>query len=100
MSCKKAQGALEQANVTIEESVDARTNVIQADGAWELFQGAETLHVGRGKKTLLFTPDAAAKDDILKVSLGRTGNLRAPTLRVGKTFYVGYNEEMYRELLG
>ncbi len=73
--------------------------MIQAEGAWELFQGADSLHVGRGKKTVNFTPDAETKDEILKVTLGRTGNLRAPTLRVGKKFYVGYNEEMYRELI-
>jgi len=32
------------------------------------------------------------------VTLGRTGNLRAPTLRVGKIWYVGYNDDMFREL--
>jgi arsenate reductase-like glutaredoxin family protein len=86
--------------VKIDEIVDARKNVIQAEGAWELFQGADSLHVGRGKKTVNFTPDAETKEEILKVTLGRTGNLRAPTLRVGKKFYVGYNEEMYKELIG
>lgn len=84
----------------IAEVVDARKNVIKADGAWELFQDAERLHVGRGKKTLIFTPDSANQEEILKGSLGRTGNLRAPTLRVGKVFYVGYNDEMYKELMG
>ncbi len=74
--------------------------MIQADGAWQLFQGADSLQVGRGKKTATFIPGAAAKEEILKVALGRTGNLRAPTLRVGKNVYVGYNEEMYRELIG
>ncbi len=74
--------------------------MIKADGAWELFQQADSIYVGRGKKTVSFTPDAATKDEILKVSLGRTGNLRAPTLRVGKSIYVGYNEEMYGELIG
>ncbi len=84
----------------IDELVDARKNVIKADGAWELFQGADSLHVGRGKKSVLFTPDPASQEEILKVSLGRTGNLRAPTLRVGKVLYVGYNDEMYKELMG
>ena len=82
------------------EVVDARKNVIKAEGAWEIFQGAESVHVGKGKKTLTFTPGDGEKEEILKVSLGRTGNLRAPTLRVGKQIYVGYNEEMYRELIG
>ncbi len=84
----------------IEEIVDARKKVIKEDGAWDILKDAETLHVGRGKKTVVFTPDAESKEDILKVSLGRTGNLRAPTLRVGKVLYVGYNDSMYRELIG
>ena len=70
------------------------------DAAWDILKGAESLHVGRGKKTVVYTPDAKSKEEVLKVSLGRTGNLRAPTLRVGKNMYVGYNDEMYKELLG
>lgn len=80
--------------------VDARKNVIKAEGAWEIFQDAETLHVGRGKKTVVYVPDSESKEEILKVSLGRTGNLRAPTLRIGKLVYVGYNDTMYEELIG
>ncbi len=84
----------------VEVIVDARKKVIKTEGAWEILKEAETLHVGRGKKTVVFTPDVKSKEEILKVSLGRTGNLRAPTLRVGKALYVGYNDEMYRELIG
>ena len=32
--------------------------------------------------------------------LGPTGNLRAPTVRSGKTILVGFNEEAYAEALG
>jgi len=74
--------------------------VIKADDAWEIFQNIKTLHVGRGKKTVKYTPDADSKDEILKVSLGRTGNLRAPALRIGTVMYVGYNDVMYEELIG
>jgi hypothetical protein len=31
--------------------------------------------------------------------LGPTGNLRAPTIRVGKTLLVGFSEEAYRQVL-
>ena len=31
---------------------------------------------------------------------GRSGTLRAPTLRRGKTLIVGYSDDMYEELLG
>ncbi len=100
MSCTKAQEALEKANVAVTEVVDARKEVLKADGAWDLFKSAGSVHVGRGKKTVEYSPDTESKEEILKVSLGRTGNLRAPTLRVGKNIYVGYNDSMYQELIG
>jgi len=36
---------------------------------------------------------------VLEAVLGPTGNLRAPTLRVGKTLLVGFSEEVYRKQL-
>lgn len=72
--------------------------MIKADGAWDMIAKAESLSVGRGKKIQTFVPDEALKEEILKVCLGRTGNLRAPTARSGKQLYVGFNEEMYKEL--
>ena len=44
--------------------------------------------------------DSPTAEEIKKVLLGPTGNLRAPTLRKGKTLIVGFNEEMYDELVG
>jgi hypothetical protein len=32
--------------------------------------------------------------------LGPTGNLRAPTARIGKTLLVGFNADAYRQVLG
>jgi arsenate reductase-like glutaredoxin family protein len=39
-------------------------------------------------------------EEALALMLGPTGNLRAPTLRKGKTLIVGFDETTYRELLG
>lgn len=41
--------------------------------------------------------DAAA---LASVALGPTGNLRAPTAKVGKTWLVGFNEEGYGSVFG
>lgn len=41
-------------------------------------------------------PDEEA---LAKVMLGPTGNLRAPTLRVGKTLIIGFDEGTYDDLL-
>jgi hypothetical protein len=42
-------------------------------------------------------PDRAA---LLALLLGPTGNLRAPTLRMGRTLLVGFDESTYRQVLG
>ena len=44
--------------------------------------------------------DNVSNDELKKLILGPTGNLRAPTLRKGKTLVVGYNEETYEQLFG
>lgn len=41
-------------------------------------------------------PDAP---DLLAAMLGPTGNLRAPTVRVGTTLLVGFDADMYRSAL-
>ena len=38
-------------------------------------------------------------DELLKLMLGRSGTLRAPTLRRGKTLLVGYNADAYLQTL-
>jgi hypothetical protein len=53
--------------------------------------------VAKGKKTLVFKikdgqPVDATEQELLDVVLGRSGTLRAPAMRKGKTFYVGFNE--------
>jgi arsenate reductase-like glutaredoxin family protein len=53
----------------------------------------------KGKKRSDFKGGSAGKD-VVDAMLGPTGNLRAPTLRAGKTVVVGFNEEAYAELLG
>ena len=42
-------------------------------------------------------PDDAA---ILALIIGPTGNLRAPTAKVGKTMLVGFNEGAYAKVFG
>ena len=41
-----------------------------------------------------------SQEEILKLVLGPTGNLRAPTLLVGKSMVVGFNQEMYEDFFG
>ena len=56
---------------------------------------ARSIHVAKGKKVDVFDPNVDSQDDILKVTMGRSGNLRAPTLQIGDTFFVGFNALLY-----
>ena len=70
--------------------------------ALELAKSASVVHVARGKKIVTFDMKKNAPDDetLLGHLLGPTGNLRAPTIKKGKTLYVGFNEDVYRGFLG
>ena len=56
--------------------------------------------VGRGKSFVTFDPRKDAMDDIAEKALGRSGALRAPAARVGKTWVVGFADSMWEEVLG
>jgi hypothetical protein len=55
----------------------------------------------KGKKVVVFDLEEAQPDDEVLLShlMGPTGNLRAPTARVGATLLVGFNKPVYEEAL-
>ncbi len=83
----------------VVEQADARKEKIGADAAWEMFGEYETIRVGKGKKYVEFAPVEKNKEALLKAALGRTGNLRAPTLKMGDRLIVGFNVDMYDRFL-
>ena len=58
------------------------------------------IYVAKGKKLDVFDMRNAKISEVVEKMLGPTGNLRAPTLRKGKTTVVGFNDEAYGSLLG
>ena len=75
--------------------MDARKEKLDSTEAWERIKTAQSIHVAKGKKVDVFDPNVDTQDDILKAIMGRSGNLRAPTLQVGDTFFVGFNAPLY-----
>src|SRR5262245_48033692 len=102
MTCKKAQGFLEQESVAVTETVSASKVRYDAEDALKLLDGIEKLVATRGKKIEVFDlkKDRPADAVLLSHLMGPTGNLRAPTARVGKTLVVGFNEDAYKQVLG
>ncbi len=102
MTCQKAQGFLEQHPVAISETVNASKVRYGEAEALALLASIETLVAMKGKKVETFDLKHNRPDDaqLLSRLLGPTGNLRAPTIRIGRTLIVGFNEDAYAELLG
>lgn len=75
--------------------MDAGKQKYDQAAAWALLKDAEKISVAKGKKIQVFENVAAEKDDVLKNAMGPSGNLRAPTYRVGKQFIIGFNPDMY-----
>jgi arsenate reductase-like glutaredoxin family protein len=104
MGCKKAQGFLETSNWTgiATEVVDASKEKRGRDAALALAKSADTVIVARGKKVVTFDMKQSPPDDATLAGylLGPTGNLKAPTIRMGQTLLVGFGEAAYREVFG
>ncbi len=69
--------------------------------AIKLARAASHIVCAKGSSVVEFDmkSDPPSQADLLKHMLGPTGNLRAPTIRVGKTVLVGFDEETYRSAL-
>lgn len=60
-----------------------------------MLKSAKAVTVVKGKKFQRFEQVTKEKDELLKQALGPTGNLRAPTYRVGDEYVIGFNPELY-----
>ncbi len=78
--------------------MNAKKERYQLEKAKELLASASRLVVAKGKKVVEVDLKKESLDDaaITTLLLGPTGNLRAPTLVVGKTLVVGFEPEAYR----
>ncbi len=102
MTCQNAQGFLGPAGVAVAETVDANKTRLGPAEALALLDGVTTLVAAKGKKLEVFdlAKDRPADAELLARLMGPTGNLRAPTARIGRALVVGYSEAAYRQVLG
>lgn len=100
MSCGRTQEFLAKAGVKASEVVDAKKKVLGAADALAMLKGIEQLFVAKGKKVVHLDLRKSKVEDAVPLLLGPTGNVRAPLLRKGKVLLVGFDEAMYREVLG
>ena len=94
-SCRKAQEFLDANNIQVDSRTDARKEKLDPIEVWERIKAAQSIHIAKGKKVDVFNPNVDSQDAILEAIMGRSGNLRAPTLQIGDTFFVGFNALLY-----
>lgn len=80
----------------------ASRDPIEGDAALSVLEGADELYVAKGRKTVHvdLKGDRPSDEELLSMMLGRTGKLRAPTIRAGKKVIVGFNADVLGETLG
>ncbi len=87
--------------VSANTQVDAKKNRFGRREALALAAKAEQIYVSKGRKTihLDLRKTEHSEDEIAGLLLGPTGNLRAPALRVGRILIIGFDEQVYSEIL-
>ena len=82
--------------------MDAKKQTITGGHALGVLATVDALYVVRGKRVVHvdLRKDKPDRATLLGLLLGPTGNLRAPTLRKGRTLLVGFDEATYRQVLG
>ena len=83
----------------VPDDVVLASKKLGRDDAIALARQCDTLIVAKGRKITTFDVPGEPGDEMVAAMLGPTGNLRAPTLRSGKTLLVGFNQEKYAAVL-
>ncbi|MCA9056891.1 MAG: hypothetical protein KDA85_00270 [Planctomycetaceae bacterium] len=101
MSCTRTQEFLATHDIQTVEQVDAKKNRYGADEVLPLLDGIKTLIVAKGKKAVRLDLQSDRPEDaeLAALMLGPSGNLRAPTLRVGQTMLIGFHPDSLSTIL-
>ena len=83
----------------VPDDVVLASRKLGRDDAIALAKTCDTLIVAKGKKVTTFEVSADPGEEMVDAMLGPTGNLRAPTVRSGRTLLVGFNEDEYAAVL-
>jgi arsenate reductase-like glutaredoxin family protein len=85
----------------VTERVDARKRPIAGIRVLSVLRGVDHLYATKGRDIIHLDLRTRRPDRVTlqALVLGPTGNLRAPTIRRGRTLIVGFDEDTYARLL-
>ncbi len=86
-----------QKNVESEVIVDARKQSMGKHEALALAKSVKQIYSCKGSKVvnIHMQDDKPSDERLLEALLGPTGNLRAPTIKIGDLLMVGFNAELF-----
>lgn len=96
-TCGKTAAFLTDHQIDVAKQEDARkVPLVEAD-ALKLVAQVNDLYVTRGTKVIHIDLKSERPDDeaLLGLLIGPSGKLRAPTLKIGKTMIVGFDQATY-----
>lgn len=102
-TCQAAQGFLDEHEIApARETVNASKDRLGDAEAVKLARSVDRVVATKGKAivTLDLKKDKPSDEQLVALLIGPTGNLRAPTLKVGKTLLVGFSDETYSATFG
>lgn len=102
MSCTRSDAFLKARKLAVRETVDATRERFGAADLATVLGDARRVVVSCQRKVLIFerARDSSWPVELAPALLGPSGNLRAPALRFGSTWLVGFDEAAYRTELG
>ena len=85
----------------VAAQTDARKATITGEAALAVLEDVHEVYVIKGTKVvhLDLRRGKPPRAELLGLLLGPTGNLRAPTLRKGRTLIVGFDAKTYAKVL-
>jgi len=96
-SCKRTQEFLATNEIETVETRSATRNPVLQSQVPELLAGIDELVVAKGRKVVridLAAEDRPPDEALAAMMVSRWGRLRAPAMRVGATFVIGYNQDI------
>lgn len=77
------------------EETDAKKVRFDENAVWDLVRKYKSIVIAKGKAFVELEPSENNRETILKEAMGRSGNLRAPSVVLGEKLFVGFSEPMY-----
>jgi len=92
---------LAQVDAQVADQIDTKKEKIGQEGAVEMARAATDVWAAKGKKMVHYNlkKDEPTDEDLIKVMIGPSGNLRAPTFRKGKKVFIGFHSEELAKFL-